>query len=141
MKERLTKFNPETGLYEFHEPAKTQAEFTAQRKAVIQRLGEIEDKQEVITDTENKSNNSADKSNKKVCKDCIHYPICDPYVAPNESFPEVEGGCGAFKAKADFVEVVRCKDCTEWDEKEQECSHWYGFKENDYCSYGERREK
>lgn len=40
---------------------------------------------------------------------------------------------------ADVVEVVRCKDCTEWDEKEQECSHWYGFRANDYCSYGERR--
>lgn len=40
---RLTKFNPETGQYEFHEPAKTQAEFIAQRKAVIQRLGELED--------------------------------------------------------------------------------------------------
>ena len=41
----------------------------------------------------------------------------------------------------DVVEVVRCKDCTEWDEKEQECSHWYGFRENDFCSHGERREQ
>ena len=40
---------------------------------------------------------------------------------------------------ADVVEVVRCKDCTEWDKDECECSHWYGFKENDYCSYGERK--
>ena len=40
---------------------------------------------------------------------------------------------------ADVVPVVRCKDCTEWDEKEQECSHWYGFRENDFCSHGERR--
>lgn len=39
----------------------------------------------------------------------------------------------------DAVEVVRCKDCTEWDKKEQECSHWYGFREKDFCSYGERR--
>lgn len=36
----------------------------------------------------------------------------------------------------DAVEIVRCKDCTEWDEKERECSHWYGFRENDFCSYG-----
>ena len=42
--------------------------------------------------------------------------------------------------QGELVEVVRCKDCTEWDEKEQECSHWYGFRENDYCSYGERSE-
>ena len=43
------------------------------------------------------------------------------------------------KATADVVEVVRCKDCTEWDEKAQECSHWYGFRDNDFCSYGKRR--
>lgn len=41
--------------------------------------------------------------------------------------------------EAEFVRVVRCKDCAEWDENEQECSHWYGFKANDFCSYGERR--
>ena len=39
-----------------------------------------------------------------ICKDCIHYEICDKYVAPNESFPEVDG-CKCFKAKADVVEV------------------------------------
>ena len=43
---RLTKFNPETGQYEYIEPAKTQVEFNAQRKAVIQRLGEFEDRTE-----------------------------------------------------------------------------------------------
>ena len=40
---RLTKFNPETGEYEYKEKAKTLTEFRAQRKAVIQRLGELED--------------------------------------------------------------------------------------------------
>lgn len=44
MTNRLTKFNEETGRYELRERAKTQAEFIAQRKAVIQRLGEFEDK-------------------------------------------------------------------------------------------------
>ena len=39
---------------------------------------------------------------------------------------------------ADVVEVVRCKDCTEWDKDECECSHWYGFREDDYCSLGAR---
>ena len=39
---------------------------------------------------------------------------------------------------ADVVEVVRCKDCTEWDKDEYECSHWYGFREDDYCNYGAR---
>ena len=41
----------------------------------------------------------------------------------------------------DAVEVVRCKDCTEWDEAEQECKHWYGFRADDFCSYGERKDK
>ena len=43
---RLTKFNPETGQYEYKEKAKTLAEFRAQRKAVIQRLGEFEESAE-----------------------------------------------------------------------------------------------
>ena len=47
MYERLTKLNPETGEYEYRERAKTQEEFNAQRKAVIQRLGELEDKEEM----------------------------------------------------------------------------------------------
>ena len=41
---RLTKFNPETNQYEYIKKAKTQAEFNEQRKAVIQKLGEYEDK-------------------------------------------------------------------------------------------------
>lgn len=40
-----------------------------------------------------------------ICKDCIHYEICDEYVSPCESFPEVEGGCKCFKNAADVVEV------------------------------------
>ena len=39
----------------------------------------------------------------------------------------------------DAVPVVRCRECTEFDETEHECSHWYGFRENDFCSYGEKR--
>ena len=43
---RLTKFNPETGQYEYIEKAKTQAEYNEQRRAVIQKLGEYEDRAE-----------------------------------------------------------------------------------------------
>lgn len=39
----------------------------------------------------------------------------------------------------DNENIVRCKDCTEWDAKECECSHWYGFKENDFCCHGIKR--
>lgn len=38
----------------------------------------------------------------------------------------------------DAVPVVRCKDCTQWDEQEQECKNWYGFMADDFCSFGER---
>ena len=38
------------------------------------------------------------------------------------------------------VEVVRCRECTEFDEAEHECSHWYGFRETDFCSHGVRKE-
>ena len=38
------------------------------------------------------------------------------------------------------VPVVRCRECTEFDETEHECSHWYGFRKNDFCSYGKRKE-
>lgn len=41
---------------------------------------------------------------------------------------------------ADVEKVVRCKECTEWDEIEGECSHWYGMRENCFCSYGKRKE-
>lgn len=34
------------------------------------------------------------------CKDCIHFCVCSPYTAPNESYPEVDG-CKCFRASAD----------------------------------------
>ena len=50
----------------------------------------------------------------------------------------------------DAVEVVRCKDCKHWNEETGFCdehSHffndgmcWDMFNENDYCSYGERKD-
>lgn len=40
----------------------------------------------------------------------------------------------------DDDKVMKCKNCTEWDTKECECVHWHGFKENDYCSYGVRKD-
>ena len=39
-----------------------------------------------------------------------------------------------------YGKIVKCKDCTEWDEKECECSHWYGFHENDFCCFGVRKD-
>lgn len=39
------------------------------------------------------------------CHNCIYYRMCE-FV---HEFYETE--CNDFKSKADFVEVVRCKDC------------------------------
>lgn len=38
------------------------------------------------------------------CKDCLHFEVCKPYTAPNETYPETDG-CKAFKAKANYTEV------------------------------------
>lgn len=48
-------------------------------------------------------------------------------------------------AKADLVAVVRCKDCKHRDPEDKRCEHYMvGFvpfprRDNDFCSYGERR--
>ena len=103
------------------------------------------------------------------CKDCIFNEICerqedlvqlddftwDEYGESNE----VERYCSIFRNKADFVEVVRCRDCKrfmEYAEGKQriegadgDCSirmmntsdvQFWGVTFNDYCSYGKRKE-
>ena len=47
----------------------------------------------------------------------------------------------------DAVEVVRCKDCKYWQDNNdgyphEECRWWHGETpdDNDFCSYGERKE-
>ena len=52
-----------------------------------------------------------------------------------------------YEPTIDTVEVVRCKECKHWDNEDdaQRCSythnglHW--AKPDDFCSYGERKEK
>ena len=41
---------------------------------------------------------------------------------------------------ADVVEVVRCKDCNHWIDRECQVFSMM-MNDDDYCSYGERREK
>ena len=81
------------------------------------------------------------------CGDCIYYPICGQWVEESETFPEIEGGCKVFKSKADFVEVVRCKNCEHYEadiicEGVGYCNeHQKGMRETNFCSYGERRKE
>lgn len=69
-----------------------------------------------------------------MCKECIHYYVCRDVYKDRLR-------CADFKNKADFVEVVRCKDCKHYDGK------WLcsiggvpSRKKDDFCSYGERSE-
>ena len=76
------------------------------------------------------------------CKDCIHFGIC------KNGFPWADGKgggwCEDFKSKANCVEVVRCKDCKHF-RKHKDGDYCYAkirpTKEDDFCSYGERREE
>ena len=93
-----------------------------------------------------------------VCKDCISFSRCkEMYEAFGVSIDlENSAVCKHFKNKADFVEVVRCKDCKHWKKyentagagncKKREFSFEYGNEHTfnpitmpDFnCSYGER---
>ena len=77
------------------------------------------------------------------CKDCVCYEIlCRDTLQEDELTL-----CEYFKNKTDFVEVVRCKDCRQWNGIGfAENAGWCEKKDigtlyNDFCSYGERRSK
>ena len=72
------------------------------------------------------------------CGDCIHFEVCSVW---NKKFIALrikrQSVCEHFKNKADFVEVVRCKDCRNRIEKNwAKCA---GRKPDDFCSDGIRR--
>ena len=81
------------------------------------------------------------------CKDCVHYAVCTFHITENENEK-----CMHFKNKADFVELVRCKDCKHYTNIDTYRNpprldfHWCNklgniTKENDYCSYGKEATK
>ena len=45
--------------------------------------------------------------------------------------------------QAEWVEIVRCKDCKWYNDRERTCNDLMGFgrywKPDDFCSYGKRR--
>ena len=75
-------------------------------------------------------------------ENCIHYDVCD-YVS--FTCTSMEKKCKDFKNKADFVEVVMCKDCGMSKETEDE-RYLFCMKFADtvdcraFCSYGERKD-
>ena len=88
------------------------------------------------------------------CKNCIHYEPCFEY---GNILDPIHGGviCDNFKTNADYVEVVRCKDCKDCDlfypckaiDEEEPIPAYYCemFKQyrkpTDYCSYGKRKDR
>lgn len=91
------------------------------------------------------------------CKDCIHERVCEE-LCPKGLLPyhsseyPAETFCTEFKNKADFVEVVRCKDC-EYYAPLGDAYEYKGKKamhcilrasctgDNYYCADGMRKEK
>ena len=73
------------------------------------------------------------------CKDCIDFDVCMARgdIATKELLDGAEIDCDFFKNKANFVEVVRCKDCKYWNNGD--CYRLELSLPTDFCSYGERK--
>ena len=78
------------------------------------------------------------------CTECVHYGVCKVLVGEQQiriadkacSFAEK---CVAYKHKENFAEVVRCKDCKQYN-GHRHCTYFeQTVLDNDFCSYGERR--
>ena len=70
------------------------------------------------------------------CTDCIHRNVCKAYDPE-----EPECFCNHFKNKADFVEVVRCKDCDIPHNEWTGCPNLNGLipPPNYFCASGHRK--
>ena len=83
----------------------------------------------------------------ETCGDCIHAKVCKE-VNGSWFSPNNIAYCRLFKNKADFVEVVRCKDCKHYLLPQGFCNHdrheyqtmAVPQEDNDFCSYGERKD-
>lgn len=83
-----------------------------------------------------------------LCEKCVHQEVCNIRDCHDEDDEKALTYCADFKNKADFVEVVRCKDCGHWGGVTfgNICRRWTGLNvknctsPNDFCSYGERKD-
>lgn len=81
------------------------------------------------------------------CKDCLSEKVCRHNDGHN-LFCKEDYNCPHFKNKADYVEVVRCRDCIYWDGRgyDGRCEGYHNglirdyTNYDDFCSYGERNE-
>lgn len=77
------------------------------------------------------------------CKDCISFARCKEMYEIFCVYIDLENSavCKHFINKANFVEVVRCKDCAVPHNRWTGCPKLNGLvtPPDFYCSYGERR--
>lgn len=84
------------------------------------------------------------------CKNCLYCDICNKTetdITKGNKENAVDLYCESFKNKADFVEVVRCKDCKYCEDRAMSglwCTHPdnrnpLGCRKEDYCSDGAGR--
>lgn len=85
------------------------------------------------------------------CKDCIHEHNCLGHIRygmgtdwNNQYTPDMEMRCKYFKNKANLVEVVRCKDCKWWENKDR-CRNVNGLNHlvwngDWFCASGQKKE-
>lgn len=86
------------------------------------------------------------------CKDCIHIDVCNEHEILMHTVNNlyelmyqegVDKSCKHFRNKADFVEVVRCKDCRHANDCGTICHYGVGrdVKPDHFCGYGEKKEE
>lgn len=87
------------------------------------------------------------------CYDCIHCDRCSDFESGFSAHCADVSKCKHFRNKADFVEVVRCKDCKFYQKQYHNCElhselpdqFFTGFifemEEDGFCSCGERKEE
>lgn len=80
------------------------------------------------------------------CGDCIHADLCERITFIDEFSRDNIAYCKGFKATADVVEVVRCKDCKNWNNGYccgvplvGDDASYVATEETDYCSYGKAK--
>ena len=85
------------------------------------------------------------KKHTNTCYDCIHLAACYKIEHYGRDMG-TNTPCNLYIGISDRIEVVRCKDCKNYEigkDYEPYCNHINGLdeaKDNDFCSYGERRE-
>lgn len=85
------------------------------------------------------------------CENCPSKTICDSdterfvidiFALINRQKETIELlQTALFECGKEMVEVVRCKDCTEYNGHRYCNYHADPVEDNDYCSYGERKEQ